>query len=100
MVYVPLSIQMPGYIKELQTRQILCPRKQAWWPCHDPSIEKVVEQPPIILGPCGAPSQSTVDLQQDISAAIAAPLSTIPAVPSLQASCRLTVKTSNSHPIK
>jgi hypothetical protein len=98
MVYVPLSIQMPGYVKDLYNRQALCANQQAWWPCRDSSTEKMGE--PLVLGPCGAPAQSTVNLQQEISAAIAAPLSSIPATPSPQSSFRQAVKTSDTHPIK
>jgi hypothetical protein len=99
MVYVPLSIQMPGYVKDLRTRQALWAHHKAWWPCRDNLIEKMGD-PPLVLGPCGVPAQSTIDLQQEISAAIAAPLSSVPVAPSTQPSFRLAVKTSDTHPIK
>ena len=98
MVYVPLSIQMPGYVKDLQARQVLRAKQKTWWPCRESTIEKATELP-LVLGPCGVPTQSTVELQQEISAAIAAPLSSVARLPSPQSSLR-PVKTSDTHPIK
>jgi hypothetical protein len=97
MVYVPLSIQMPGYVEELKSRQTLCAEQQAWWPGRDTSNEK---RYPLVLGPCGMSTQCTADLQQKISAAIAAPLSNTPQVPPPRPSLRPSVKTSDTHPIK
>lgn len=99
MIYVPLSIQMPSYIKELQARQTLCTSQKAWWPSRESPGENIA-QPPIVLGPCGAQIQSTPGLQQEISAAIAEPLSSIPQMPPPNSALRLQVKTSETHPIK
>lgn len=99
MVYVPLSIQMPGYVKELQAKQSICAEHRAWWPCHKASTDHIAEHA-IVLGPCGVPTQSSVELQDEISAAIEAPLSSNPQTPSPRPSFHPQVKTSATHPIK
>ena len=96
MVYVPLSIQMPAYVQDLKTRQAMSVEQKAWWPCHTSAEEHL----PIVFGPCGTPKDCPVDLQQEISAAIAAPLTNVSDVPLPQPSVCATVKTSGTHPIK
>ena len=106
MTYVPLSIHMPDYVKELQARQTQHTEQKAWWPCQRQEITTKGPPdsfssigPPVILGPCGGPIPNAVNLQQELSAAISAPLEPIPEVStSLSQSSHL--KTSDSHPIK
>lgn len=101
MIYIPLSIQQPSQVTLQRAKQILCAENQSWWPCHDTLLDKVTE-PPILLGPCGTAEQSTVDVQQEISAAIDTPLPTsvlrTPSPP--QPTFLSRIKTSESHPIK
>lgn len=110
--YVPLSIHMPAHYKELRLRQAQCASHQSWWPCENQvstSATPPKERPAptvISLGPCDLPS--TVDLQEELLAAIDAPL-TIEPIPPLLSQTRSMqpptyphpqVKTSSTHPIK
>jgi hypothetical protein len=107
--YVPLSIQLPDQFKELQRRQVKCSLKQSWWPCGKPAppAPLPVAQPPpavVVLDREGLPTHSSIDLQQEILAAIASPMenNTHPRYPPIQAqhTQHPQVKTSSTHPIK
>jgi hypothetical protein len=101
MAYVPLSIHMPDYVKELQARQNIYTEQKAWWPCQKqdvkPTHSSESDGPPV-LGPCGSSIPSSIDLQQAIQAAIAAPLESNPQNTNLPQNSQL--KTSDTHPIK
>jgi hypothetical protein len=104
-LYIPMSFNMPDYVKELQARQIKCMEQRAWWPCRPRESTKdthdsisPIKQPPV-LGPCGTSVADTDYLQQEISAAIGEPLQSI--APSLtSAPTCSSLKTSATHPLK
>jgi hypothetical protein len=98
--YVPLSLHTPACIKDLQAIQAQFSKEQAWFlPEQQPSDV-------VLLGPTGA--EEAVDLQQELSEAIDAPMeldSTSPTIsnthlPRNHCQGQSVVKTSETHPIK
>lgn len=95
MPYVPLSIHMPSYVKELQATQVQQAKSKTWFPCTR-------QQQIVVLGPCGTKEPPTVNLQEELSAAIEELLESKPQ-PSTHnrgATIKSIVKTSETHPIK
>ncbi|TDL25978.1 phosphatases II [Rickenella mellea] len=99
--YIPLTLQLPGHVKELQIRQISNSKQQPWWPsdrktkpARELSSAQVrvffsnqVEPQPQIMAP------QSIQLQQEISAAMASSL------PLLPQNANMPPKTSKTHPI-
>ncbi|KAF7362046.1 Phosphatases II [Mycena venus] len=85
--YIPLSVHLPDHVRELQARQRIAASAEPWWPCDTP-----LEPPPLLLGPCGMPTQDSPALRDQLEAAMQDNLgaSTPTSVP---------LKTSSTHPI-
>ncbi|KAJ6497896.1 protein-tyrosine phosphatase-like protein [Mycena sanguinolenta] len=84
--YIPLSVHLPDHVRELQARQCIAASANAWWPCDTP-----LEPPPLLLGPCGMPTQDLPALRDQLRAAMQDNVGATPApVP---------LKTSSTHPI-
>lgn len=88
-----MSVHMPEHYKCLLAGQEQCTATiQSWWPVDGLPAPSPT---PIVLGPGGADASCPINLQDDISAAIAAPLEPPPI-----SAPHAALKTSNSHPIK
>lgn len=99
MAYIPLSIQQPSQFALQKVKQALCAENQAWWPCRDSLLDKATEHN-VLLGPCGTSEQPDTDVQDEISAAIETPLtSVVRTAPPPQPAHHPNVKTSETHPI-
>ncbi|GLB37237.1 putative protein tyrosine/serine/threonine phosphatase activity [Lyophyllum shimeji] len=98
--YLPLSMHLPDFFRELQQRQVQSAKERSWWPCDGVPPSTLS---PVILGSRGALPQDseTVHLQEEIEAAIAEPLDHTPrhAAPPLTESPNHSIKTSSTHPI-
>lgn len=106
MVYIPLSVQVPDYYKQLQHQQTTYTSYQAWWPSQKTST-------PSTLTPDHSQKDSTsaaptlirrphvpTSLQEDLLNAITSPLTPQDEVPSCYAEPIPPVKTSDTHPLK
>lgn len=116
-VYVPLSVLQPEHVRQLQLHQEASCRRQAWWlstrerysssKAPSSSLRPVADNNSVQNGAVNARSGEAtrllpavvssppVELQQEISAAIEAPLNTTPCTIASQM-----IKTSETHPIK
>ena len=104
MAYTPLSIQCPTYIKDLQSNPLYIDR-QSWYICPKSLSKTTKEHDPIVLGPSGSPTETVGLLQQELEAAMEAPLSDNPPtrleMPFFSnSSPQNSIKTSLTHPIK
>jgi hypothetical protein len=86
--YIPLSVHLPDHVRELQARQRIAAAADSWWPCDTP-----LEPPPLILGPCGMPTQDSSALRDQLEAAMQDHLAASTPAP-------VPLKTSSTHPIK
>ncbi|KAH7923949.1 phosphatases II [Leucogyrophana mollusca] len=101
--YAPLSVHVPDLVRELRDRQAKYTEQTLWWPCA--MSKDTIDQVPVLpaieqrqaLG-TDEPELSHPDLQQELSAAISEPLSSIPQPPS-PIDPALQMKTSETHPI-
>ncbi|KAI0356307.1 phosphatases II, partial [Trametes cingulata] len=85
--YVPYSMQMPDHYQEMQAHQTRCSQERAWWPSESKrDAERTV---PSSSAKCTvaknmrplaniSDSGAEVDLQEQLSAAISAPIITLP----------------------
>lgn len=86
--YIPISLQYPEHVHELQTRQLEATLQQAWFPCSSAPSSPCILEPTI---------DAVAELEQALLAAMDAPLETPP--PNVHYS-PAQIKTSESHPIK
>ncbi|KAJ7350247.1 protein-tyrosine phosphatase-like protein, partial [Mycena albidolilacea] len=85
--YIPLSVHLPDHVRDLQDRQRIAASAEAWYPCESP-----LEPPPLLLGPCGMPTQDFPALRDQLAAAMQDNLGA--STPAL-----VPLKTSSTHPI-
>ncbi|KAJ6593711.1 hypothetical protein B0H19DRAFT_32350 [Mycena capillaripes] len=85
--YIPLSVHLPDHVRELQARQRIAAAADSWWPCESP-----LEPPPLLLGPCGMPTQDSPALRDQLEAAMQDHLAARSLAP-------VPLKTSSTHPI-
>lgn len=99
--YVPLSLQVPDYYRQLQEQQAAYVDYKTWWLSRGESQSSFEKEDVTPEGPTVTRHQYDPEtLQDDLLSAISSPLTPQPNVPAYNCVPIPPIKTSESHPLK